>query len=501
VLGFTLAFCVRPGASQMVNDQAVSKMDSSAPSAGSADIAERVRKLTDDMARTQARLEESQRELEQMRRELADLLRELQPGAAVARPAQDSGDQDASSLRAAVEDLREREEVAESQIATHEQAKVESSSKYPLRLRGLVLFNAFVNANGVDQPVTPAIAVGGAGSTGASMRQTILGFDATGPHLFDAQSYADLDMDFSGSSGSTYTSALARLRTAHAGLRWTNTDVWFALDRPLLSPLMPSSLTSVAQPALSWSGNLWTWNPQVGATRQIALNGTSSLRLQAALMDEGDAPYPASSAMPQIPQPPGTAEQSRWPGAEARVALLAPSRDDAGNQLGIGAFVAPHRVLDYRYDAWATSLDARLHLPGRLEFTGDVYRGLALGGLGGGAYKDYAYSEDSTSGKYYFRPLDSMGGWTQLKEKVSERLEFNMAFGTDQIVAHQFRPYATGSSIAQNLVANRTFTGNVIFRPSTYLLLSLEYRHLESAPANGAAAESNVIGLAGGYSF
>jgi hypothetical protein len=29
---------------------------------------------------------------------------------------------------------------------------------------------------------------------------------------------------------------------------------------------MPTSLTAVAIPALAWSGNLCTWNPQVGVT-------------------------------------------------------------------------------------------------------------------------------------------------------------------------------------------------------------------------------------------
>jgi hypothetical protein len=462
------------------------------------------------MARTQSQLQDSQRELEQMRRELTDLLHELQPGSAVSDPEQVPGDKSASAqsastqsaeLNAAVDKLRERQDVVESQIATHEQDKVESASKYPLRLHGLVLFNAFVNTGGVYQPATPIIAVGGPGSTGATVRQTTLGFDATGPHLFGAQSYADLDVDFDASTDSSNATSLVRLRTAHALMRWRNTDAWFALDRPLLSPLAPSSLTAVSVPALAWSGNLWTWNPQVGATHRFAVNETSELRLQAALIDAGDAPYPAENSSSTPSQPANAAEQSRWPGVETHIALVAPDRDDNGNQLGVGAYVAPHLALGNRYNSWAASVDGRLHLPGRMELDGSLYRGLALGGLGGGAYKDYAYAEDLTTGVYYFRALDDVGGWAQLKEKISDRLELNAAFGTDQIVAHQFRPYATEAGIAQNLVANRTFTGNTIFRPNSYLLFSLEYRHLISTPAIGAAGQSHVIGLAAGYSF
>ena len=49
---------------------------------------------------------------------------------------------------------------------------------------------------------------------------------------------------------------------------------------------------------------------------------------------------------------------------------------------------------------------------------------------------------DPDTGGYYFRPLDDVGGWTQLKEKLTERLEFNAAFGIDNVFAAELRPYA-----------------------------------------------------------
>jgi hypothetical protein len=53
----------------------------------------------------------------------------------------------------------------------------------------------------------------------------------------------------------------------------------------------------------------------------------------------------------------------------------------------------------------------------------------------------------------------------------------------------------------QNLTVNRTFTGNVIYAPSAYLLFSLEYRRLKSSPIVGLPAQSNIIGLGAGYKF
>ncbi len=398
----------------------------------------------------------------------------------------------------------------EAQIATHDQVKVESESKYPVRITGLLLFNGFVNTSAVDLPGTPTVAVAGSGSTGASIRQTVLGFDANGPHLLGARSYADLRIDFYGNIGAptaplgSYASAdsFLRLKTAHAGMQWENTEASFSYDRPLISPDSPSSLTAVAYPALAWSGNLWAWNPQLTLTQNTSLGGTRSFQLQAAMIDVADPPVSLSSLNSPSAEPPSGAERSRWPGLEARVALLG-SRSDDRNHFGVGGYFSPHVLPSgHRYNAWAGTLDTRFHLPGRFEFSGSFYRGLALGGLGGGAYKDYGYVYVSSQSQYYYRPINDVGGWAQLKEKWSERLEFNAAFGMDNAFAGDLHRYTVPSGTAyQRLARNRTWTGNVIYSPSAYLLFSFEYRYLASAPLTGAPSASNVVGLSAGYKF
>jgi hypothetical protein len=486
-------------------------------------LAQQIQKLTDSMARTQAQVEESQRQLDEMRKELTALQHQMtqsqsNPAAPSAVPGSalsTATTQPSPAVNAtAVEDLKERQALQESQIATHEQTKVESESKYPVKVTGLLLLNGFVNTRAVDMPATPTLAVPGSGSTGASVSQTILGLDARGPHLFGARSYADLRVDFDGSAGSGNTIAeysgyyngsvtLLRLRTARAGLQWDHTEAYFSLDHPIFSPNTPTSLTAVAEPALAWSGNLWTWNPQLGLTEDLGLPGSHDLRLQAALVDVGDAPLTPVLSTSPTGTPPSGSEQSRWPGVETRIALLGSKLNDEGSHLGVGGYFAPHHSsLGYNFDAWAATLDDRLRLPARLQLTSSFYRGLALGGLGGGAYKDFVYRTDMNSGAYYFRTLDDVGGWTQLKEKLTERVELNAAFGLDNVFAHELRRYAVpGGTIYQNLARNRTYTGNVIYSPSAYLLFSLEYRHLESSPVDGIPSSSNVIGLGAGYKF
>ena len=489
-------------------------------------LSQQIQKLTDSMARTQAQLEQSQRQLDEMRRQLTALQLQLaQSGSSAAAPSSSAPTPASSSSKtqsspgettAAIQDLRERQAMQESQIATHEQTKVESESKYPVKITGLLLLNGFVNTKAVDMAATPTVALPGSGSTGASVRQTVLGFDARGPHLFGARSYADLRVDFDGSPQSSSTgtnfsgyyssnATLLRLRTAHAALQWEHTEAYFSLDRPIFSPDVPTSLTAVAVPALGWSGNLWTWNPQLGVTQDFGFAGSRDVRLQAALMDVGDAPLSPVIATSGIPTgtPASAAEQSRWPSVEARVALLGSKTNDDSSHFGIGGYFAPHHTtLGHNFDAWAATLDGHLLLPAHLQLTGSFYRGLALGGLGGGGYKDFAYRADEDSGGYYVRPLDDTGGWAQLKEKLSERIEFNAAFGLDNVFAGELRPYAVpGGTMYQNLARNRTYTGNVIYSPRAYLQFSLEYRYLESSPVIGLSAGSNIIGLGAGYEF
>jgi len=466
-------------------------------------LSSKVQHLTDAMTATQAALEKSQRELEELRAQLSSLRQQIADFHAV-----ESAASSASELSAAVDQIREQQSIQETQIATHEQAKVETESKYPLKLSGLVLLNGFVNTTQVDDPVAPTIVIPGSGSTGASLRQTVLGFDARGPRFFNAQTLADLRTDFYGSGSNSgglysYAGGLLRFRTAHAALDWQHTQAFFSLDRTILAPNTPNSLTAVAVPALAWSGNLWSWNPQLGLTHDMPLSGSSRMRVQGALINSLDPPqiYTATTAVPQGFTRPGTSQMSRWPGIESRVALLN-GAEGSGLQIGVGGVYIPHRTQGgTKFSSWAGTADYQVPLPGRAEFSGGAYYGRALGSLGGGAYKDYVFSYSPIAG-YAFRALDAMGGWAQLTERASQRLEFNAAFGTDQVPGSQLRPFAgDAASYYLNQARNRTYTANVIYRPSAYLMFSTEYRHIQSSPVFEYTMTGDVIGIATGYRF
>ena len=469
----------------------------------------KLQRVSAALARTQAEIALYQQRLDELRDEVGELQQQIaattpeQPrGQALPK---DTGAQATTLATASTErslsELRERQDMAESQIATHDETKVETESKYPLKLSGLVLLNGFVNTRRVDIPPDPTYALSGSGSTGLSMRQTVLGFDARGPHIAGATSHADVRIDFFGSTGNQdgYSAGGSlRLRTAHATLKWPNTELFAELDRSLIAPNEASSLVAVAQPVFAWSGDLWVWNPQVGLTQSLQLNDASHLTMQLGLIEAGDPRLPNATAATTSTT---LAERSRWPGTEARIALWNGKQKEA-TEFGVGGYFSPHRTSDgTRFSAWAATADARLRLSDHLQFLGSAYRGMAIGGLGAGGYVDYFYQYRGNS--EILRPLDSVGGWTQLKVKPNERVELNGGFGIDNPFAKEIRSAekSTAGSGYTGIARNRQVFANFIYTPSSYLLLSLEYRRLWSNYSAGSSYFSDAIGLGAGYRF
>jgi len=453
---------------------------------------QKITRLSTAITQVQSQVEEYQKQLQEMQRQLADLKQQL---AASATTTATTG---TAPSPAATPTLEERVDALESAVATHDSLKVESESKYPVSVTGLVLFNTFVNTHRVDVPATPTYALRGAGTTGFTMRQTVLGIDARGPHLFGATSRAQLRTDFFGSSTNSEYSAggLIRLRTARASLDWKNTQAFFSYDRTILAPDTPTSLASVAVPALSWSGNLWTWNPQVGVSQSIPFSTTSRLTLQTAFIDVGDPLLPSATSGSAST----LAERSRWPGVQLRAGGgFGPANRET--RFGLGGYFSPHRAADgSRFDAWAATADLHLPLGKYLLLTSNAYRGQALGGLGGGGYADFIY-RDYERGTV-LQPIDDIGGWAQLAVKTG-RFETNVAYGLDNPFSKQIRSRTASSTVPaySGLTRNSTLMLNTIYSPNAYLQFSLEYKRLQSTFPSRDRYASDAIGLSGAYRF
>jgi len=107
------------------------------------------------------------------------------------------------------------------------------------------------------------------------------------------------------------------------------------------------------------------------------------------------------------------------------------------------------------------------------------YRGRAIAGLGGGASDSVLFDGPATRPGSSVWPVDSAGGWAQLKAKPANRLEFNVAFGEDSPSTTDVRRLLTIGSVDASAV-NRNASGflNAIYHARSNLLFSVEYRRL-----------------------
>ncbi len=469
-------------------------------------LEQKLETVTSALASTQQQLEQSQKQIRELQEEMLEIRKQLALGQPAGAAPGSSGGDAAKTMAADIEDLKERQQAVEAQVAVHDQTKVESASRYPVRVTGLILFNAFENRGRVDVFDVPGYALrasdtGGAGGGGASLRQTILGIEGSGPRIGGARTFADVNIDFFGgqAAGIGTSAGVVRMRTASINMEWKNDSLQAGFVGPLISPLSPNSYARVAEPAMAGAGNLWIWAPQLRYAHTIPFQNTRHVQLEFGLWDPPLANY-NSTATTRVA---GPGEQSKQPGYETRVSY-GTADAERGFQVGVSGYYSRQNYpYGARINSWAGTIDWRVPLGSRFEVSGEGYRGLALGGLGGGGYKDTLYGADPVSGTNYYRGLSAAGGWTQLKTRFAESLEANAAFGMDDGFAGDFHAVVlpSGSTAAQLLALNRMVTGNLIFRPKTSLILSPEYRRIWTWQMFGAATTADIFTLSAGYQF
>jgi len=476
----------------------------------SVELEEKLEAISSALAATHQQLQQSQQEIEQLREELTQIKKQVALAQPV--PAQSPGAGNtvdaAKATAAAIEGLQEQQQTLEAQVKVHDQTKVESSSKYPLHVSGLILFNSFINIGTVDNIDLPEVALSnqgntvGNGSAGATFRQTILGLEGYGPRVAGARTSANVDLDFFG--GLAYSSygtsaGIVRMRTASINLDWDNDSIQAGLVVPLISPLSPTSYATVAVPSLAGAGNLWAWAPQLQYTHQIPLQSGRRLQLEFGLLDPPAAGYSTS----ELVRSPSPGEASKQPGYESRVSYGAFAGEHP-LQIGLSGYYSRQSYFgNESVDSWAVTTDWRVPLGSRIEISGEGYRGRALGGLGGGVYKDVLFGVDPITGLNTYRGLNAIGGWTQFKARFSQSLEANAGIGLDDGFAGDFHSLILSptASPTQLRARNKMVFGNLIFRPKTYLILSPEYRRIWTWPIYGAVSTADIFTLSAGYQF
>ncbi len=488
---------------------------------------EAVRELREQIRELQSAVAEIRAESQRYREETKELRKELEAVQANAKPEEHPQMEPAQPVEAAgvsetttplsndgvtqrklerAASLDERYDVLSGKVDEQYQTKIESASRYRMRLSGIVLLNLFNNVGTVDNIDFPSLvyerpAGNSGGSFGASLRQSEVGLEVFGPSVFGAKTSADLQLDFGGGFPKTLNGVnygLLRLRTGTVRMDWGNTSVVAGQDGLFFSPISPTSFATLAEPALTYAGNLWGWVPQVRVEHRWSLGEGTNLLVQGGIIDpeSGEAPVFLYYRQPQA------GELSRQPAFATRVAW---THNIFGMPLRIGASGYSSRQ-NYGFgrniDAWAGMTDWDIPLSHQFSLSGKFYRGRGIGGLGGGIGRSVLFSGDPTLSYTALRALNSVGGWAQLKYRPKPNLEFNGTFGQDIPYTADIRAFPNPQAYGDpTLTKNQEGFVNVIYRPRSDLLFSAEYRHLRTYTIDNGNYQAHHINLTMGVLF
>jgi hypothetical protein len=356
-----------------------------------------------------------------------------------------------------------RVELLQAQVAELAQVKVESASRMPVKLFGLVHTHAFANvgeANWLDIPnIVPAPQASGlTGTFGTALRQTRLGVHVDGPTFASVRTRGTVAMDFFGGIPNFQTGqvmGLPRLLVAFARLEGEKTALHVGQDHMVLAPRDPSSLAAMSFPGLFRSGNLYLRAPQVTVERAL----TPGLRLAGGVMSPiaGDAPEDQFRFVP----PALAGERARHPAFQARLQYARGAMEDVRRaNVGLSGHWGRERFATRTDEAWAGAFDVALRRDW-FGAAGEVFTGENLDAFGGGTGL----------------PARSSGGWGELQLYPTTRLRFNAGGGIDRLRGDL-------ASVARR--RTRSAYGNVMFAFTPELEASFEYWWLGTAPGTGA---------------
>jgi regulator of replication initiation timing len=470
---------------------------SNAPGAPSQDLVTAIQELRAQVEELRATVKEMKSEAAEYRAQTDELRKELSNMRANGPLPNSQGTETSTSETATntevnqkLASLNETAQLLESQIRSQYQTKVESASKYRVRLSGLVLLNLFSNHGYVDNLDFPSYAAsanlyGTADAFGATLRQSEIGLEAFGPELAGAKTSGQIQFDFGGGfpSGALdgVNSGLVRLRTASMRLDWTHTSIVAGQDSLFISPQSPTSFASLVVPSLGYSGNLWAWTPQLRVEHRFDLAEGQNILVQGGILDNLTG-EPSFGSHRQLQ----AGESSGLPAYAVRTAWNASLNGRPFTLGASGYYSRQNWGFDWNVDGWAAAADWRIPIASRLEVSGEFYRGRAVGGISGGIGQSVLFSGNPYSSATDFRAVNSAGGWSQLKFSANPKLEFNGAVGIDDPFSRDIHFFASPVGYYPSvLAANRSAMANFIYRPRSALLFSGEYRHLRTTEAVG----------------
>jgi hypothetical protein len=377
--------------------------------------------------------------------------------------------------------LRQEVAVNKARIAEQAQTKVEAAHKYPIKLTGLVLFNAFSNTESRNgDAVSDQGLLGDSYGDGATMRQTLLGFKFHGPALpGDGHVDGSLTMDFWG-GGAVTGSNWIRLRRAEVSLNWRNRSFMVGQDKPLISPYNPDSLAEVGVPPLAGAGNFWFWLPQARYEERIRLGKSWGINGQVAMLQTGGMAYRSTEESYGYVEP-------VKPALEGRIAIWHRFDDDRRFELAPGFHISSDHIGGASVGSRIASLDWLIDPGFHLKITGTVFTGRNVAGLGS-LGNGIVIGADGIA-----RAVHSSGGWTQVAVPVTSRLTWNIFSGLEEDSDAE-PSYST-------VIRNWSYASNLIYHLSSNVVIGLEGLQMRTRSGLEIPGVQNRYDLAVGYLF
>jgi hypothetical protein len=488
-LGTTLLVSLGAAAPARAQDAPASRLAQGEPASPAA-LAAQVRELRQALDAMQAQIVEARREADALRLKLQALDAQL---AAL------KGD------NARIDAVSQEQDLLDAKVEEHEQTKVASGSRYRVRLSGLVLVNVLGTHGSVDNLDLPLVAESRAaglsnGAFSASVRQSFLNVEVFGARIAGANTVGDLSLDFFGGFPITaegVTAPLVRLRTARVSLDWQHATLVAGQDVPFFSPRSPTSLASTAYPALSSAGNLWVWTPQVRLERRVALNERSTFSAQVGILDPLTGEPPAQ----EYNRIATAGERTGVPAAAVRAGFQR-AAGERTIDLGAATYYARQSwIAGSTIPSWAVAGDWDVPLGAWFAVSGEVYRGEALGGFGGGASVPVLFDGPPATLRHVV-PVRASGGWVQLKATPRPRLELNGAFGVDSPSRGRLLQLVPVTILAPASVnRNASAFVNTIFQARSNFVISVEYRRLWTTGLDDVMHRAHHVTFSTGIGF
>ena len=397
-------------------------------------------------------------EIRALRKDLATALH-LPEASSVESASTSAGETAAAEASSSVPE--ESRQVERSRIDELAQTKVEASQKFPIRLTGMVLVNAYTNGRFNNESDNPTLAsvVPGAVAGGATLRQTTIGLLYNGPTtVAGGKVTGSLYFDFFGGSTSSLNHSM-HLRTAEITLGWAHTSVSIGQQKPLIVPRDPDSLAQVGVSPLTGAGNLWLWQPQIRLEQRFALGQDAGITAQVAgvqtsLLSLGSDPGS------YVETPPTGQVENSTPGGEARLMLWRRWRETGRLEIAGGFHANHNHVVRFSLPTNVYTLDWFFRPLSKVEFSGSYFHGRNVAILGG---LQQGYSV--LPGRIWLS-VRSNGGWAQLRFPVTERLAFNVYGGQEDDRNKDLLPGSIGK--------NQAYFANAMYRIAPNVLVSLE---------------------------